>query len=160
MKGIIVMRKLPFKIFTVGLFCLMVLGNFACAAAFDVTSYIERRTPLGAGDTAGMFSEVKPLDGGVMSAWPQDKAVFAGRLSHPQISALLQKFSIKVDADWLGEQGFQIATCQNNGQKVMIATASTDIGVLYGLTRIQEELKKHEQSDPFALNLNLRDRPA
>ncbi|MCD4831267.1 MAG: hypothetical protein K8R02_05580 [Anaerohalosphaeraceae bacterium] len=154
------MRKLHFKIFTAGIFCLMMLGNFACASTSDVTTYIEQGIPLGAYDTAGVFSEVKQLGDGVMSEWPQDKVIFAGKLSHPQISALLQKFSVKVDADWFEEQGFQIATCKNNGQEVIIVTAPTDIGVLYGLIRIKEELEKHKQSEPFALNLNLRDKPA
>ncbi|MCD4831269.1 MAG: hypothetical protein K8R02_05590 [Anaerohalosphaeraceae bacterium] len=152
--------KLHFKIFMAGIFCLMMLGNFACASTSDITTYIEQGIPVGASDAAGVFSEVKQLGDGVMSEWSQDKVIFAGKLSHPQISALLQKFSVKVDADWFEEQGFQIATCKNNGQEVIIVTAPTDIGVLYGLIRIKEELGKYEQSEPFALNLNLRDKPA
>ncbi|MCD4830916.1 MAG: hypothetical protein K8R02_03795 [Anaerohalosphaeraceae bacterium] len=126
-----------------------------------VSTYIEQGTPLGAYDTAALCTEVKTLDSGTTSTWPESKAVFAARLSHPQISYLFSEYSLSASSSWLGDQGYKIFTCKNySGLKdVMLVTAPTDIGVLYGIIRINEELEKAGQTDPYALNLNLRDRP-
>lgn len=141
---------------------LLVLLSVAGVSGADngILTYLERGSLGGAAVTAASFSQVKKLGKGVMDKWAGKKAIFAARMSHPKISALLKKFSIKPNTDWLGEQGFRIVTSKVAGRDVIIVTANTHVGVLYGLIRIREELKKTGGKNPFALKLNLRDRPA
>ncbi|MCD4831260.1 MAG: hypothetical protein K8R02_05545 [Anaerohalosphaeraceae bacterium] len=127
----------------------------------ELCTYIEQGMLLGTNDTAEEFSDVNQLSSGVMSTWPQEHAIFAARLDHPQIVHLFSEYSLTADPCWMGEQGYQIYTCIDDPclKDVMIVTAPNDIGVLYGIIRVNQELEINEQIEPFALNLNLRDKP-
>ena len=85
--------------------------------------------------------------------------VITGKSSEPHIAALLKENQIVVDKDWLGEQGYQVAVFGPEKHKHILITATTDIGVLYGVIGLRLKMDKLAVDDLSDWNTSYRDRP-
>ncbi len=119
--------------------------------------FLERNSLAETRKVAGKIGLVKHLpDKAELTA---KSGIFVAKLDHPVIRGMLKDQAVSVDPEWLGDQGFQIITSAKPGRERMIITATTPVGVLYGLMRVREELKRKGLDNPFKLNLNMRDKP-
>ncbi|MDY7009892.1 MAG: hypothetical protein SVV80_03980, partial [Planctomycetota bacterium] len=78
-------------------------------------------------------------------------------LANKSVADYLADQKIKVDAKWLGEQGFQIATTKRPDGKLIAITANTDAGLYYGLLKLAGKLSGAKNIGE--LSVNMKDRP-
>ncbi|MCD4824183.1 MAG: hypothetical protein K8S55_06210 [Phycisphaerae bacterium] len=141
---------------------LLLAGVLTTCASAETSVYLDASALDGTRETAAEIGKVAKLADSSATQDAKGTIIVAGRLDNKHVAPLVKASGMKVDTKWIGDQGFYIKTIPADNGKAprILVTAGTKVGVLYGLIRIREEMKKRHEKNPLALKLDLRDRPA
>lgn len=132
----------------------LLIGAFVSIGRAEVYVYIEADAIGGIKETAGGLGKVCKLSDLANLKDTKDTVIVAGRLGNKFIAPLVKSSGLKVDAKWIGKQGFYI---RNLDKKILI-TAKTHMGVLYGLMELRDRITV-DGPDVLKQKFDIKDRP-
>ncbi len=134
----------------------LIVDNLIITDGVQLTStlvFIDSNTPLGGIATvAEQIGEVKELGDTISSTGIE---IYAGPNDNPHIIPLIAEAGLTVDPAWVGNQGFYIKSFDPN--RILI-TATTDVGVLYGLMELRDRVLS-EGEEVLNQTFDVADRP-
>ncbi|MCD4831148.1 MAG: hypothetical protein K8R02_04985 [Anaerohalosphaeraceae bacterium] len=134
------------------LVCLFV---FAGCARAEVRVFLEQDALRGAVETADKIGDVRLFEIAPVAGYGEGQIIVAGRLSNEAIALLVQESGLKFDTKWIGEQGFYVKSLENG---IILITANTHTGILYGLMELRDRIHEDDQK-VLEQKFDVKDRP-